>query len=167
MRRIFIILLLSAGVLTTYAQRERTTISIQRTPKKSLLKTKTAVITPVFNEDTLHCESSDLNKILHLAGYDKPLTASRESLHVKNLTADTIVNGFNLAISYLDLQGRELHSRDVWVNLSLNPGDTQLVTFPSWDIQRSFYYCRSVKPRRQSTPYEVAFKLKAITLQPH
>ncbi len=85
-------------------------------------------------------------------------------MHVKNLTADTIVSGIKLEITYLDSRNRELHSREIWINATIEPEQTQLVTFPTWDIQRSFYYRRSVKPRRQSTPYDVKIEIKAITV---
>ena len=97
---------------------------------------------------------------IRLSGYDKPATASREAIHVTNLTG-VHVSEITVDIRYIDAQGRTLHTAVVSLACDLPPGETDLVTWPSWDRQQSFYYTLSRKPsgRRAATPYSIEAKV--------
>lgn len=96
-----------------------------------------------------------------LAGYDKPLRSRYETLLVTN-NSTIEVDSLLLTIGYTDLQGRELHKRSVWVEANITPGSTRQCSFRSWDIQMSYVYRHSVKPRRQHTPYDVAISVDSL-----
>lgn len=102
--------------------------------------------------DTLR---ENVSSSVRLAGYDKPLTASKETLHVSNLSATDTITALCMEITYLDRLNRQLHKREITIHETVAPGETLLVQFPTWDSQRSFYYALSAKPRRQATPYTV------------
>lgn len=133
------------------AKRQKTTIPGKLTPAIPIETVQTTA--PC---DTLIASSDcDLREMIQLAGYDKPISASRETLHISNLSTERTLVGVRLSIVYLDRQGRQLHSRDVDIETDVPPGETRIVSFPTWDPQRSFYYKDSVKPRRIATPYTI------------
>lgn len=163
MRSILLILLIlaSAGCFTTAGQRQRTTRTGRLQPAvQSAISTHIDSVIDTAVSDTI---KTDLNRYVHLAGYDKPLTASRETVHVQNLTDSLVVTAIECEITYLDSNRRQLHRRTVTLRDNIAPGDTELVSFPTWDIQRSFYYLLSVKPRRQATPYDIDLNILSIT----
>ena len=41
----------------------------------------------------------------------------------------------------------------------LKPGETKLVSVKSFDVQRLFYFYAGPQPRKQATPFKVAFRL--------
>ena len=43
--------------------------------------------------------------------------------------------------------------------VSLKPGESKLVSVKTFDVQRLFYYYAGPKPRKQATPFKVAFRL--------
>ncbi len=151
---------LSAGNNTTLAQRQRTTIpGPLRTATTSCQETLTASDSTITITSVTH----NLDSIVKLSGYDKPISASRETLHISNLTDSLTITCINFDIRYLDRQGRELHRRTVDLHHTIGPHHTELATFPTWDIQRSFYYILSIRPRRQYTPYDIQIDIKYIS----
>lgn len=96
-----------------------------------------------------------LDEMVAVAGYDKPVTASKETVHIINRSTVDTITSIKLHIIYKDTRGRMLHNRDVTIGQEILPGETRLCSFPTWDQQRSFYYIQSVEPRRQATPYTV------------
>ena len=155
---------LSAGNTTSLAQRQRTTIpGPLRTATASCQETGTASDSTLTITPATH----NLDSIVRLSGYDKPISASRETLHISNLTDTLTITGINFEIRYIDRQGRELHRRTVDLHHTVGPHHTELATFPTWDIQRSFYYILSVRPRRQYTPYDIQLDIKYISAQQH
>lgn len=99
--------------------------------------------------------------LLTASGYDKPLTSRKESLHLTNNGDDRVV-AVGLTIVYTDFRGDELHKRSLSVKCDVPPHATRLVTFPSWDVQNSFYYEGSAKPRRQAYPYGITLTVDYI-----
>lgn len=157
------VLLLAAISIPVDARRQRTTLQGKLTTTAAVSPADTVVapaVTPL-PDDTL---TAALDSIVSLAGYDKPVSASRESMHVTNLTNSLTVTGFTLDITYLDATRRQLHRRTVTVNTHVPPRQTRLVTFPTWDVQRSFFYRLSVEPRRQATPYDITCTVTAVTV---
>ena len=161
--RVYISLLAAAAmcIFTATAQRQRTTMrGTLRVNAPAPVET-TLSASPLIPGDSV---TNNLDSIVRLSGYDKPISATRESMHVTNLSDTITIKRINLEIRYLDKSGRELHRRDVMLSHTIAPGRTELVTFPTWDIQRSFYYILSVKPRRQATPYDINCTINSITI---
>lgn len=101
---------------------------------------------------------------LAFAGYDKPLTSTRETFFVTNKT-DRTLTGVNMYIEYLTVDGRQLDRRFVSLDCEVPPGETRKLEVKSWDTQKSFYYKKSVQPKRQATPFDVKFDLVAYYLR--
>ncbi len=90
-----------------------------------------------------------------LSGYDKPLRASRETLFVTN-RLDVPLTAVGIRLIYSDMSGRLLHRRTVCARVLLEPGETRMVSIPTWDTNRSFFYHRGARPRVSGvTPYGV------------
>lgn len=89
-------------------------------------------------------------------GYDKPLSADKESFFISSsLSADTIASVL-LEIRYLSTSGQQLHKEECQHDIVLPPGETRRVELRSWDPTHTFYYYRTPprKPERY-TPYKV------------
>lgn len=145
-RLIYILLIVSMTAMIAVAgRRDRTT----RHARAAAADALTAIHTDTIADPDIR-----------LSGYDKPATASREAIHVTNLT-DRHITGLTVDIRYIDAQGRTLHTATVSLACDLPPGETDLVTWPSWDRQQSFYYTLSRKPsgRRMATPYSIEAKV--------
>ena len=153
-RLIYILLIVSVtAVSAVAARRDRTTRHA---------RTAVADVLAAIHTDTI------TDPDIRLSGYDKPATASREAIHVTNLT-DGHVTEITVDIRYIDAQGRTLHTATVSLACDLPPGETDLVTWPSWDRQQSFYYTLSRKPsgRRAATPYSIEAKVvNAVVTSP-
>lgn len=147
-----------AAALTATAQRQRTTMTGRLSGSQPAV-----TVAATVPADTV---TTGIDSILRLSGYDKPLAASRETLHARNLSDSLTVTFIKLSVKYLDHAGRELHRREVTLHNTISPGTTELVSFPTWDIQRSFFYIRSVEPRRQATPYDISITVDSIAVAP-
>lgn len=135
------ILLLSAGNLTA-----------QRTTRKGLRTKPVESAKSAASADTVRAVNS--GDIL-LSGYDKPLRSNTESMFAVNNTGQS-VSGLRLRIEYMDMSGRQLHSRDVDINCDIPAGATRQLNFRSWDRQHSFVYHRSQRPKRADySPYDI------------
>ncbi|MCM1336796.1 MAG: hypothetical protein NC187_03895 [Candidatus Amulumruptor caecigallinarius] len=133
-------------------------VATTRPVKVSRATTKPATVIPSVTVDTIAAGDSTLR----LSGYDKPLRSRRETLLVTSLVTDTI-SGAIFTITYIDMQGRTLHERDVTVSGIVPPGATRMVDFPSWDRQQTFYYHLGPKPRSGvATPYDVSIRMRAL-----
>jgi len=131
-----------------------------RPATKPKLKDEYAATTKVTNYFVhLPADSAAFN----LAGYDKPLRSRHETLLVTN-NSTLEVDSLLLTIRYTDLRGRELHQRSVWVEANIDPGSTRQCSFKSWDIQMSYVYRHSVKPRRQHSPYDVTISVDSLCI---
>lgn len=100
---------------------------------------------------------------IHFYGFDKTVTSNLESFFITNGLDETI-SGIEINITYLDMKGRQLHKRKVCIDCGLPPGETERYDIKSWDTQKSFYFHRSVKPKRQATPFDVKIELISVTL---
>lgn len=164
---VIITILIATFALPSVAQRQRTTIqgTLQH---ERLTAAQPAMTTIAIDPTDSLCLTTDstarvLSDMVRLSGYDKPVNASRETLHVTNLTDSVTIHELEILITYIDKQHRELHQRRVTLHHTVQPRHTQLVTFPTWDQQRSFYYILSPKPRRQVTPYDITTDILSIT----
>ena len=165
----FLFMLILAGLENpAFARREKTTISKLKLRADPMnIKSGEEISTiDYLHEDTLKATEQDLDRFLSLAGYDKPLTASRETIHATNHMSDSTISSLSMLIIYLDYLNRELHRRQVDLNIDLPAGQTQLISFPTWDLQRSFYYRKSTRPRRSAAPYDIRINLISICAHP-
>jgi hypothetical protein len=69
------------------------------------------------------------------------------------------MSAVRLLLRYTTMGGEMLTQRVVNVPVSLRPGETKLVSVKSFDVQRLFYYYAGPQPRKQATPFKVAFRL--------
>lgn len=128
----------------------------QRTTRKNL---KLQEIT----DTTIVCDTltNVLTDIVVISGYDKPLTSHYETFFTTN-KGNTTITAINITFNYFDNKKRQLHSATKNINCTIPPGETRQLSVSSWDKQKSFYYYRSAKPRRQATPYSVTHRINFI-----
>ena len=93
-----------------------------------------------------------------LKGFSKRASDSKESFFITNNTNHRM-SAVRLLLRYTTMQGEMLTQRTVTVPVSLKPGETKLVSIKSFDIQRLFYFYAGPQPRKQATPFKVAFRL--------
>ena len=93
-----------------------------------------------------------------LKGYSKRASDSKESFFITNNTSHRM-SAVRLLLRYSTMNGEMLTQRQVTVPVSLKPGETKLVSIKSFDVQRLFYYYAGPQPRKQATPFKVAFRL--------
>ncbi len=93
-----------------------------------------------------------------LKGYSKRASDSRESFFVTNNTNHRISH-VRLLMRYMQMNGEMLHERIATVEVDLKPKETRLVSIKTFDLQRMFYYYAGPKPRKNATPFKVAFRL--------
>ncbi len=107
----------------------------------------------------------DSGKIV-IAGFDKPLRSSRETFFVTN-HYDRTVSSLTVTFAYYDMNNRQLHSSTNTITCYIPAGETRQLSVKSWDTQQSFYYCQSVKPKRNpATPFSVKHNILWLTLLP-
>lgn len=96
---------------------------------------------------------------IRFVGYDKSINATKESVHVVNGSGFRL-KGLALRITYLDMQGRMLHTRALVQVCDIPDKETRKIDFPTWDKQKSFYYHLGPEPRKVASPYNV--RIEAI-----
>ena len=130
-----------------------------KTTQKNLRSLEVPVVT-LDPDDALlpdSLEAIDPNAV-SLKGYSKRASDAKESFFITNNTAHRI-SAVRLLLRYTTMNGEMLTQRTVNVPVSLKPGETKLVEVKSFDVQRLFYYYAGPKPRKQATPFKVAFRL--------
>lgn len=93
-----------------------------------------------------------------LKGFSKRASDSKESFFITNNTAQRM-SAVRLLLRYTTMNGEMLTQRTVTVPVKLKPGETKLVEVKSFDVQRMFYYYAGPQPRKQATPFKVAYRL--------
>ena len=107
----------------------------------------------------------EVAKGVRLSGFDKPLRSRYETVFAVNTTPYQVI-GIVMTCDYADVNGRQLHRRDVTVSCDIPAGATRQLRFNAWDRQGSFYYRRSEKPRRAvGTAFDVTCTVKAIIIE--
>ena len=133
------------------AQRVSTNIKIERQEQK-ITKTEAIKI------DVTKTDNNSLTNKLIFFGFDKPLNSAHESFFITN-TLDIDIAGVDLEIEYLTTDSLPLHKRIVKIECNVPKKETRKVDIESWDKQKSFYYHKSSKPRKQATSFLVRFRL--------
>ena len=100
--------------------------------------------------------------LIRFYGFDKTVTSSIESFFISNGLQDTLT-GLEVEITYSDMKGRQLHKRSVHVDCDIPAGETKRIDIKSWDTQKSFYFHKSIKPKRQATPFDVTLRPLSVT----
>lgn len=116
---------------------------------------------------TAGCDTvTEISGAVCLSGFDKPLRSRKETFFATNTGSRTIIR-MAITLDYFDLAGRQLHSRHLPVGSTIEPGQTRSISIPSWDIQQSFYYTLSEKPKRveQATPFNVAITVDTLFIE--
>lgn len=114
----------------------------------------------ITDQDTL--EFAKLQNKVRFYGFDKTVTSTKESFFIVNGLEDSLKR-IGLEITYLDTKGRQLHRREVEFDCDIPSNETRRCDIATWDLQKSFYYKLSAKPRRQATPFDVELRLiKAV-----
>ncbi|MDE5794904.1 MAG: hypothetical protein K2I08_09315, partial [Muribaculaceae bacterium] len=157
---LFIILLQSTTPIQ--ARKIKTRHSIPKQTEKSIKDT------PIESPDSIISLSIDsltfTDKILpsiRFYGFDKTVTSSMESFFISN-ALDSAITGMEIEITYFDMQGRQLHNRTVPLSGNVRDHETIRTDIKSWDTQKSFYYHKSAKPKRQATPFNVKLRLLSL-----
>ena len=130
-----------------------------RTTRKNLRSLEVPVMTLDSSDgllpDSLQAIDPDA---VTLKGYSKRASDSKESFFITNNTSHRM-SAVRLLLRYTTMNGEMLTQRQVTVPVSLKPGETKLVSIKSFDVQRLFYYYAGPQPRKQATPFKVAFRL--------
>ena len=95
---------------------------------------------------------------ISLRGFSKRKSDSKESFLVTNNTNHRL-SAVRLLMRYTTLDGQLIHERTVTVPVELKPGETKLTAVKTFDVQRMFYYYAGPKPRKEATPFKVAYRL--------
>lgn len=139
-------------------------INAQRTTRKGLRVETQAEMPSKGTADTII--AGDEPNAITIAGYDKPLRSANETFFITNRSSYNI-SGLRIRIKYLDTHGRTLHQRECLIPIDIPSGETRQAKIKSWDIQRSFYYKMSTKPKRaDGTPFDVECLIISATLTP-
>ncbi|MBO4722745.1 MAG: hypothetical protein J5629_07410 [Muribaculaceae bacterium] len=142
---------LVAMVAVTAMARTRTT--------QTLLKSNSQIVEQIPDVNVPDSLLRDLEpNAVTLKGYSKKASDSRESFFVTNNTKHRISH-IRLLMRYSQMNGDMLHERTATVEVDLRPGETRLVSIKTFDVQRLFYYYAGPKPRKNATPFKVAFRL--------
>lgn len=133
------------------------TVSAQRTTRRSL-----RIAQPV-STDTIALQALDTVvapvALVAVAGYEKPLRSRRETIHVTNLDTIRPLRLLSLDISYLDIDGNQLHQRKIDLECDIPPHATKMIDFRSWDVQNRFYYSGGPRPRVAAYPFTINLKV--------
>ena len=130
-----------------------------RTTRKNLKSTEVPVMALEPNDSLLPDSLAQLDpNAVTLKGFAKRASDSKESFFITNNTNHRM-SAVRLLLRYTTMQGEMLTQRTVNVPVNLKPGETKLVSVKSFDVQRLFYYYAGPQPRKQATPFKVAFRL--------
>ncbi|MGN1246266.1 MAG: hypothetical protein ACI4UN_06500 [Muribaculaceae bacterium] len=93
-----------------------------------------------------------------LRGFVKRAGDDRESFVAENHSKYHIT-GLKLRFRYYAPSGKIIADRTVEVKCDIMPGKSQRVKVASFDRNRAYHYIYGSRPRRQSAPFDVAFRL--------
>jgi len=130
-----------------------------RTTRKNLRSVEVPVLTLEADDALLPDSLTGVNPdAISIKGFSKRASDSKESFFITNNT-DHRISAVRLLLRYTTMTGEMLTQRTVNVPVNLKPGECKLVSVKSFDIQRLFYYYAGPTPRKQATPFKVAYRL--------
>lgn len=130
-----------------------------RTTRKNLRSVEVPIAVLESSDGLLPDSLIDIDpNAVTLKGFSKRASDSKESFFITNNTKHRM-SAVRLLLRYTTMKGELLTQRMVTVPVNLKPGETKLVEVKSFDVQRLFYYYAGPQPRKQATPFQVAFRL--------
>lgn len=130
-----------------------------RTTRKNLRSAEVPVVALEGDDALLPDSLAQLDpNAVTLKGFSKRASESKESFFITNNTNHRM-SAVRLLLRYTTMSGEMLTQRTVNVPVNLKPGETKLVNVKSFDVQRLFYYYAGPQPRKQATPFKVAYRL--------
>lgn len=130
-----------------------------RTTRKNLRSVEVPIALLESSDGLLPDSLIDIDpNAVTLKGFSKRASDSKESFFITNNTKHRM-SAVRLLLRYTTMKGELLTQRTVTIPVSLKPGETKLVEVKSFDVQRLFYYYAGPQPRKQATPFQVAFRL--------
>ena len=130
-----------------------------RTTRSNLQSLEVPVAALVADDSLLPDSLATLDAdAVSLKGFSKRASDTKESFFITNNTASRM-SAVRLLLRYTTMDGEMLTQRIVNIPVKLKPGETKLVSVKSFDVQRLFYFYAGPKPRKQATPFKVAFRL--------
>lgn len=145
------------------ARKIRTKHSVSKLSAKQLEEEKSLKLPGISMSSDSATFVNRIRPAVRFYGFDKTVTSNMESFFISN-SLDSTLNGLEVRITYTDLKGRQLNKRDVRLDCEVPPHETIRTDIKSWDTQKSFYFHRSVQPKRQATPFDVRIELLSVTL---
>lgn len=114
---------------------------------------------PAAVYDTVAADTSRIQ----VAGFEKTLASTRETMFIVN-GLDRPVEGLAMDIIYSDMSGRMLHTASHTVAAHIPAGESRMVSVPSFDRQKVFYYHLSPAPTRArvATPFKVQVTVTSV-----
>ncbi len=120
---------------------------------------------PVVAEafDTIQSPRADA---VRFSGYEKTNPSTKETFFAtNNLGPDSTITALEVTITYLDLEGNQLHERTELLKCLIPSGETRALSLRAWDANHAFHYYLSTPPRsRRSSPFRVASRLRRLVL---
>lgn len=164
LKYIFLLIIFLIAIPSIQARKIKTKHTIPKQTEKSINDTPTEAPDSIISmtTDSLTFAEKILPSI-RFYGFDKTVTSSMESFFISN-TLDSAITGMEIEITYFDMQGRQLHKRIVPLAVNVPPHETIRTDIKSWDTQKSFYYHKSLKPKRQATPFNVKITLLSLKI---
>ena len=130
-----------------------------RTTRKNLQSLEVPVAALVPDDSLLPDSLAQFDPdAVSLKGFSKRASDAKESFFITNNT-DSRMSAVRLLLRYTTMGGEMLTQRTVNIPVNLKPGETKLVSVKSFDVQRLFYFYAGPQPRKQATPFKVAFRL--------
>lgn len=146
-----LVLLLLLFVATSLSARTRTT--------RSKLQVSHMPVEVIQIDPADSASIAEVNpEAISLRGFSKRKSDTKESFMVTNNTNHRL-SAVRLFMRYTTIDGQLIHERTVTVPVTLKPGETKLTAVKTFDIQRMFYYYAGPKPRKEATPFKVAYRL--------
>ena len=154
--------LISGLTFPAEGRKIRTKHSIPKWTEKSAAA-ENAALSQTISMDTdsiSFCDS--IRPAIRFYGFDKTVGSNTESFFISNALKYTLT-ALEIEITYTDMKGRQLHKRTIKIDCTIPPGETMRTDIKTWDIQKSFYFHQSARPRRQATPFDVHLTLLSVT----
>ena len=130
-----------------------------RTTRKNLRSTEVPVMTLEQTDGLLPDSLAQIDPdAVTIKGFSTRASESKESFFITNNTSHRM-SAVRLLMRYTMMNGEMLTQRTVNVPVNLKPGETKMVSVKSFDVQRLFYYYAGPQPRKQATPFKVAYRL--------
>lgn len=130
-----------------------------RTTRKNLQSLEMPVAPIEASDDLLPDSMAQIDPgAVTLKGFSKRASDAKESFFITNHTRGRM-SAVRLLLRYTTMDGELLTQRTVNIPVNLKPGETRLVSVKSFDIQRLFYFYAGPQPRKQATPFKVAYRL--------